>query len=579
MPRERGASRKRLTIGQKLDLLKKMDEGWSVMRLCEHFGIKKQTVSDIKKAKPTLQEYAQKYSADASVESTAVGELKSVRRPINEKHEEAVFRWYTQMRSTKVNVPSFAIKEAAGQIATKMGMADFRASDGWLFRFRRRHALVDKKSHGEAGSAPVEEIEPFRQRLLKIIDEEALVMGQVYNFDETGLFWKSGPRNTQVVKGAGVVRGQKQSKLRVSAMCFANADGSHRLKPCIVGSAMRPRAIKDVMHSLPVHYYSSRKAWFTSDIIKRYLFDHAFLEIRRYQEDVLKIQPDRVRAIVLMDNCPAHPPENELMSDDGRIRCIFLPKNTTSIIQPMDQGIIYAAKRIYRRNFLTEVMVVSEPEDSDEEDTRGQRTLEKVASYNLRNAIYNWAEAWKALKPSTLANAWKKLLGNGGATQQDFGGFEDDDIHRLFVRAGENVQQEAINEWLQEDEGDPGHQLMTMDEIVEEVVNPVEEEEQDPDESLPPKHKLSAVRSACDVILEHMDSVYNPQMFRYYGAVRELRKVVCQQQMSGGKQTKISTFFTPREPQPTVEVRSSSDPDDPSSASPPPSPQPGPSGI
>ena len=133
-----------------------------------------------------------------------------------------------------------------------------------------------------------------------------------------------------------------------------------------------------------------------------------------------------------MDNCPAHPPESELMTEDGRIRCIFLPKNTTSLIQPMDQGIIYAAKRIYRRNFLNEVMVVSEPEDSDEEDTRGQRTMEKVASYNLRSAIYNWADAWKALTPTTLANAWKKLLGNGGEVQQDFTGFANEEIRELF---------------------------------------------------------------------------------------------------------------------------------------------------
>ena len=230
-------------------------------------------------------------------------------------------------------------------------------------------------------------------------------------------------------------------------MCFANADGSHRLKPCIVGTAMRPGAIKDVMYSLPVHYYSSRKAWFTFDIVKRYLFDHAFPEIRRYQEDVLKIQPDRVRAIVLMDNCPAHPPESEMMTEDGRIRCIFLPKNTTSLIQPMDQGIIYAAKRIYRRKFLSEVLVVSEPEDSEEEDTREQRTLEKVGSYSLHSAIYNWADAWEELKPSTLANAWKKLLGNGGGdVQQDFSGFETPEIRELLERSGETVEQEAIDE-------------------------------------------------------------------------------------------------------------------------------------
>ena len=135
-----------------------------------------------------------------------------------------------------------------------------------------------------------------------------------------------------------------------------------------------------------------------------------------------------------------------------------------------------------QRNFLSEVMVASEPEDSDKEDTRGQRTVERVASHNLRSAIYNWADVWKAVKPLTLANAWKRLLGNGIKGQQDFVCFDGGEIGELFVRSGENIEQEAVTEWLQEDEGDPGHQLLSMDEIVEEVQNPPEEDEADPEE-------------------------------------------------------------------------------------------------
>ena len=51
MPKVPGAPHKHLTIETKLDLLKKLDEGWSVSRVCDHFGVKKQTVSDIKKKK------------------------------------------------------------------------------------------------------------------------------------------------------------------------------------------------------------------------------------------------------------------------------------------------------------------------------------------------------------------------------------------------------------------------------------------------------------------------------------------------------------------------------------------------
>ena len=51
MPKGPSAPRKPLMIEKKLNRLKKLDEGWSVMRVCDHFGVKKQTVSDIKKKK------------------------------------------------------------------------------------------------------------------------------------------------------------------------------------------------------------------------------------------------------------------------------------------------------------------------------------------------------------------------------------------------------------------------------------------------------------------------------------------------------------------------------------------------
>jgi len=46
------------------------------------------------------------------------------------------------------------------------------------------------------------------------------------------------------------------------------------------------------------------------------------------------------KAILFLDNCAAHPSEEELMSDDGKIMAKFLPPNVTALIQPMDQGVL-----------------------------------------------------------------------------------------------------------------------------------------------------------------------------------------------------------------------------------------------
>ena len=48
-----------------------------------------------------------------------------------------------------------------------------------------------------------------------------------------------------------------------------NADGSHRLTPVVVGKLAKPRALKDVMDRIPVHYYHSKNAWLTSAMFNR----------------------------------------------------------------------------------------------------------------------------------------------------------------------------------------------------------------------------------------------------------------------------------------------------------------------
>ncbi|GFR64697.1 tigger transposable element-derived protein [Elysia marginata] len=49
-----------------------------------------------------------------------------------------------------------------------------------------------------------------------------------------------------------------------------------------------------------------------------------------------------------VDNCPAHPKVEDLKATE----LIFLLPNTTSILQPCDQGIIKSFKQIYRKLML-----------------------------------------------------------------------------------------------------------------------------------------------------------------------------------------------------------------------------------
>ena len=131
----------------------------------------------------------------------------------------------------------------------------------------------------------------------------------------------------------------------------------------------------------------------TQQFLKIGFFNHFVPEVRRYQEDILHIPPDEVKAILLLDNAPAHPHADKLVSRDGLIKVVFLPPNITALIQPMDQGVIMVAKRLYTRMYLDEVLVVIPEEEDEIEDTRGLRTLEKIKTYNIKSGIYNFASA------------------------------------------------------------------------------------------------------------------------------------------------------------------------------------------
>ena len=145
----------------------------------------------------------------------------------------------------------------------------------------------------------------------------------------------------------------------------------HSLKPVVVGKAAKPRCLKDHMDSLPVFTTTPPMRGSTQQFLKLGFFNHFIPEVRRYQEDVLHIPPDEVKAILLLDNAPAHPHADKLVSRDGRIKIVFLPPNTTTLIQPMEQRVVMEAKRLYTRMYLDEVLVVIPEEEDEIEDTRG----------------------------------------------------------------------------------------------------------------------------------------------------------------------------------------------------------------
>ena len=535
-----------LSVVKKLELIKDIEKGATVKSVCEKYGVKKQTVSDIRKNKEKLEKFAASYCIDAaSSKSGKVGNRKHMKTGKEESLDAAVMKWYVQERSNGVNVRGTEILAAARKLAAHLDFSDFKGSEGWLWRFRNRHGLFNKVLHGEAGDADESSVAPFREKLKKLISDEGLSPSQIYNADETGIFWRSMPKNTQIRTCEENATGKKSSKERLSILVGSNATGEHRLKLAVVGKSKEPRAFAglNIERDLPVFYYHSKKAWFNSAIFSNWFSNHFVPAVRIYQEEVLKISPDEVRAILILDNAPAHPSEDILSSEDGKIKVLFMPPNTTSILQPMDQGVISAMKRHYIRRYLDEVLVVIE---DGFVDNRGERTLANIKRYNIRSAIFNFAAAWQDLRPSVLANSWKKLL-EGENTETNFEGIEAVDFLHMLECGGEVAISIAdVTDWLSELHLDPGYELLSEADIVSSVLGEEEKESTDDEEIAVPRKKLSTLRTYVDALIDYSSYSQLPEMAHHYGSLRMIKELIIKEQHMMGRQRKITSFFTPQ---------------------------------
>ena len=92
------------------------------------------------------------------------------------------------------------------KLVAHMGIP-FNGRGDWLWRFCNCHGIRNKVVHGESGSADSGVVEAFRLKFQKLIKEEDLSLSQIYNTDETCLFWRSLPLNTQAFKNEDKISG------------------------------------------------------------------------------------------------------------------------------------------------------------------------------------------------------------------------------------------------------------------------------------------------------------------------------------------------------------------------------------
>ncbi|XP_060865257.1 tigger transposable element-derived protein 6-like [Metopolophium dirhodum] len=108
----------------------------------------------------------------------------------------------------------------------------FKLVRGWLEKFKKRHDLTFKKVCGESASVDPCNSQDLKNELIDLlVDYDAR---DIFNSDETGLFYKCLPDRTLTFKNEKC-HGSKNSKERITVVLAANMDGSQKLKPLMIG--------------------------------------------------------------------------------------------------------------------------------------------------------------------------------------------------------------------------------------------------------------------------------------------------------------------------------------------------------
>lgn len=355
-----------LTIEKKIEILEAVDKGGKKGQIAKDFKIPASTLSTILKNRKKIED----------VFKQEKGAAKKIRIAGYPNLEECLIKWFKQCRNRNVPLGGNMLKEKAQQFAEKLGHKDFKGSNGWLENFKKRHNIIFRKLCGESQSVSNELCSEWITKLPDLLKDYS--PDNIYNADETGLFFKALPDKTAVFKG-DECHGGKQSKDRVTLLLAANMSGTDKLTPLMIGKSKSPRCFKGTK-SFPLQYKANKKAWMTSELFADWL-----KQINR------KMCQKKKKIILFIDNCRAH----GIIPKMKAVKVVFLPPNATSKLQPLDQGIIRSFKVGYRKDVVKKII--------DAVDRK-----KEIKPVNILDCMRMADRAWRHVTQKTIINCFRK---------------------------------------------------------------------------------------------------------------------------------------------------------------------------
>ncbi len=158
---------------------------------------------------------------------------RKINHDFSQQINDTVYEWFVSQCAKKLPISGPILQEFARKVAQQLDdTSTFKASNGWLERFRNRYNIHFRVISGEGASVDQNIIDDWKQRLSLIIKD--FNPCDIYNCDETGLFFKLMPDRSLVIDKDDCI-GKKKSKERFTVLLCGNWLGTHKLKPVVIG--------------------------------------------------------------------------------------------------------------------------------------------------------------------------------------------------------------------------------------------------------------------------------------------------------------------------------------------------------
>ncbi|CAI5929954.1 unnamed protein product [Closterium sp. NIES-64] len=248
--------------------------------------------------------------------------------------EQAMARWIANAGPAGMPLTLQTIRDHVATMSRNMGIPpSFRCSIGWVRRALRYQGVRCRATQGEAASADMAAVRHAREKLPQLLTHLGVTPRDTFNLDETALWLSVLPRRTY---SNGRIPGCKLFTHFISQL-----NGAMYAKG---------RKIVLLLDNASSHMLRSELAW--SEIV-----------------------------CGMRTTCMSN------------VRLVFLPPNTTTFTQPLNQGIIAAVKARYRQHWLRAFSAL----------WNGDGATFAVARFrpNLRDVL-----AWTSVGARTIQRCW-----------------------------------------------------------------------------------------------------------------------------------------------------------------------------